>query len=147
MNPFDVAAALKTMTVLVDTREQDTTRARVRLRRIGVPVEREKLDCGDYSVRCSALSLKGKVAIGLDPGYRTGCKVAVVDQTGKVLDTAVIYPTHGEGQEKRSAQTLKDKILKWGVDMIAIGNGTASKESEIFIAGLLKEIPEDDLPF
>ena len=63
MNPFDVAAALKTMTVLVDTREQDTERARARLRRIGVPVEREKLDCGDYSVKCSALSLKGMVAI------------------------------------------------------------------------------------
>ena len=85
--------------------------------------------------------VKGKVAIGLDPGYRTGCKVAVVDQTGKVLDTAVIYPTHGEGQEKRSAQTLKDKILKWGVDMIAIGNGTASKETELFCVKVLREVP------
>ena len=85
--------------------------------------------------------VKGKVAIGLDPGYRTGCKVAVVDQTGKVLDTAVIYPTHGEGQEKRSAQTLKDKILKWGVDIIAIGNGTASKETEMFCVKVLREVP------
>ena len=85
--------------------------------------------------------VKGKVAIGLDPGYRTGCKVAVVDQTGKVLDTAVIYPTHGEGQEKRSAQTLKDKILKWGADIIAIGNGTASKETEMFCVKILREIP------
>ena len=85
--------------------------------------------------------VKGKVAIGLDPGYRTGCKVAVVDQTGKVLDTAVIYPTHGEGQEKRSAQALKDKILKWGVDMIAIGNGTASKETELFCVKVLREVP------
>ena len=85
--------------------------------------------------------VKGKVAIGLDPGYRTGCKVAVVDQTGKVLDTAVIYPTHGEGQEKRSAQTLKDKILKWGADIIAIGNGTASKETEMFCVKVLREVP------
>ena len=85
--------------------------------------------------------VKGKVAIGLDPGYRTGCKVAVVDQTGKVLDTAVIYPTHGEGQERRSAQTLKEKIVKWGVDIIAIGNGTASKETELFCAKVLREVP------
>ncbi len=85
--------------------------------------------------------VKGKVAIGLDPGYRTGCKVAVVDQTGKVLDTAVIYPTHGEGQERRSAQTLKEKIVKWGVDIIAIGNGTASKETELFCVKVLREVP------
>jgi len=85
--------------------------------------------------------VKGKVAIGLDPGYRTGCKLAVVDPTGKVLDTAVIYPTHGEGQEKRSAQTLREKILKWGVDIIAIGNGTASKETELFCVKVLREVP------
>ncbi|MBQ6711779.1 MAG: RNA-binding transcriptional accessory protein [Clostridia bacterium] len=85
--------------------------------------------------------VKGKTAIGLDPGYRTGCKLAVVDQTGKVLDTAVIYPTHGEGQEKRSAQTLRDKILKWNVEIIAIGNGTASKETELFCVKVLRELP------
>ena len=85
--------------------------------------------------------VKGKVAIGLDPGYRTGCKLAVVDATGKVLDTAVIYPTHGEGQERRSAQTLKEKIQKWGVDIIAIGNGTASKETEMFCVKVLREVP------
>ena len=85
--------------------------------------------------------VKGKTAIGLDPGYRTGCKLAVVDPTGKVLDTAVIYPTHGEGQERRSAQTLKDKIQKWAVDIIAIGNGTASKETELFCVKVLREIP------
>ena len=84
--------------------------------------------------------VKGKIAIGLDPGYRTGCKLAVVDATGKVLDTAVIYPTHGEGQELRSAQTLKEKILRWGVEIIAIGNGTASKETEMFCAKVLREI-------
>ena len=86
--------------------------------------------------------VKGKIAIGLDPGYRTGCKLAVVDETGKVLDTAVIYPTHGEGQELRSAQTLKEKILRWGVEIIAIGNGTASKETEMFCAKVLREIKQ-----
>ena len=85
--------------------------------------------------------VKGKTAIGLDPGYRTGCKLAVVDPTGKVLDTAVIYPTHGEGQERRSAQTLKEKIQKWSADIIAIGNGTASKETELFVAKVLREVP------
>ena len=86
--------------------------------------------------------VKGKTAIGLDPGYRTGCKLAVVDPTGKVLDTAVIYPTHGEGQEARSAQTLRDKIARWGVEIIAIGNGTASKETEMFCAKTLRTVPQ-----
>ena len=84
--------------------------------------------------------VKGRTAIGLDPGYRTGCKLAVVDPTGKVLDTAVIYPTHGEGQERRSAQTLKEKIQKWNADIIAIGNGTASKETELFVVKVLREV-------
>ena len=84
--------------------------------------------------------VKGKVAIGLDPGYRTGCKLAVVDATGKVLDTAVIYPTHGEAQEKRSKQTLKSMIERYGVEIIAIGNGTASKETEMFTAETIKEV-------
>ena len=84
--------------------------------------------------------VKGRTAIGLDPGYRTGCKLAVVDPTGKVLDTAVIYPTHGEGQERRSAQTLKEKIQKWNADIIAIGNGTASKETEMFVVKVLREV-------
>ncbi|MBQ9985195.1 MAG: RNA-binding transcriptional accessory protein [Oscillospiraceae bacterium] len=86
--------------------------------------------------------VKGKIAIGLDPGYRTGCKLAVVDPTGKVLDTSVIYPTHGAAQESRSAEILKDKIKRWGVEVIAIGNGTASKETELFCAKVLREIPE-----
>lgn len=83
--------------------------------------------------------VKGKVAIGLDPGYRTGCKLAVVDATGKVLDTSVIYPTHGEAQEKRSRQVLKNMIERYGVEIIAIGNGTASKETEMFTAETIKE--------
>ena len=84
--------------------------------------------------------VKGKVAIGLDPGYRTGCKLAVVDATGKVLDTSVIYPTHGEAQANRSKQVLKSMITRYGVEIIAIGNGTASKETEMFTAETLKEM-------
>jgi len=87
--------------------------------------------------------LKGKTVMGYDPGYRTGCKLAVVDKTGKVLDTAVIYPTKPQERIEESSATVKKLIKKYGVDTIAIGNGTASKESEIFIANVLKEIPED----
>ena len=84
--------------------------------------------------------IKNKVALGLDPGYRTGCKVAVVDATGKVLDTNVIYPTHGENRAKQSASILKSMIEKNKVDIIAIGNGTASKETEMFTADVIKGI-------
>ena len=84
--------------------------------------------------------VKGKVAIGLDPGYRTGCKLAVVDATGKVLDTSVIYPTHGDAQAAHSKQVLKSMITRYGVQIIAIGNGTASKETEMFTAETLKEM-------
>ena len=84
--------------------------------------------------------VKGKVAMGLDPGYRTGCKVAVVDGTGKVLDTSVVYLTHGEAQAEKSKRALKDLIKKHGVEIIAIGNGTASKETELFTANLLHEL-------
>ena len=85
--------------------------------------------------------VKGKRALGLDPGYRTGCKVAAVDETGKVLDTGVIYVTHSEEQKLKAKQTVKHLIEKHGIEIIAIGNGTASKETEIFTAELLKEIP------
>lgn len=84
--------------------------------------------------------IKNKIALGLDPGYRTGCKVAVVDETGKVLDTNVIYPTHGEAKAQQSAKILKSMIEKNKVDIIAIGNGTASKETEMFTADVLKTI-------
>ncbi len=83
--------------------------------------------------------VKGKVALGLDPGYRTGCKVAVVDATGRVLDTGVIYVTHSEAQKQSAKQTIAALIKKYGVEIIAIGNGTASKETEIFAAELLRE--------
>ncbi len=83
--------------------------------------------------------VKGKVVLGLDPGYRTGCKVAVVDHTGKVLDTAVIYPTHSETKIAQSKAKLLDLIKKHDVDIISIGNGTASKETEMFTADAIKE--------
>ena len=86
--------------------------------------------------------LKGKTVLGFDPGYVNGCKLAVVDKTGKVLDTAVIYPTKPRQRIEEATRVVKGLIKKHHVDVIAIGNGTASKESEIFIAGLLKEIPE-----
>lgn len=84
--------------------------------------------------------VKGKVAIGLDPGYRTGCKVAVVDETGKVLDTGVIYVTHSEMQKRQAQDLIRRFIEKYNVDIIAIGNGTASKETEIFAADLIKTV-------
>ena len=84
--------------------------------------------------------VKGKVTLGLDPAYRTGCKIAVVDETGKVLDTAVVYPTPPQSKTEEAKCELTRLIKKHGVNVISIGNGTASKESEIFIAGLIKEL-------
>ena len=86
--------------------------------------------------------LKGKNVLGFDPGYVNGCKLAVVDKTGKVLDTAVIYPTKPRQRIEEATRIVKGLIKRHHVDVIAIGNGTASKESEIFICNLLKEIPE-----
>ncbi len=82
--------------------------------------------------------VKGKVVLGLDPGYRTGCKTAVVDSTGKVLATTVLYPTHSKEQVERSKQKLLELIDKYKVDIISIGNGTASKETEMFAADTIK---------
>ena len=84
--------------------------------------------------------VKGKVALGLDPGYRTGCKVAVVDETGRVLDTGVIYITHSQAQKDQAKLKIKSLIEAYGIDIIAIGNGTASKETEIFTAELIKTV-------
>lgn len=86
--------------------------------------------------------IHGKVVIGLDPGYRTGCKVGVVDETGKVLDTGVIFVTHSQGQKEAAAKFIKELIKKYNVDLISIGNGTASKETEIFAAEVLHSIPD-----
>ncbi|MBP5230679.1 MAG: RNA-binding transcriptional accessory protein, partial [Clostridia bacterium] len=85
--------------------------------------------------------VKGKVTMGLDPGYRMGCKVAVVDGTGKVLDTAVVYPTHGERQKQEAISKLASMIRKHGVVHIAIGNGTASRETEQMTVELLRVCP------
>lgn len=87
--------------------------------------------------------VKNSVALGLDPGYRTGCKIAVVDGTGKVLDTGVAYITTGEQRKIEQGKVLiKGLIQKHGVSIIAIGNGTASRESEAFVAELIKDIPQ-----
>ena len=83
--------------------------------------------------------VKGKVTMGLDPGYRMGCKVAVVDGTGKVLDTAVVYPTYGERQKSEAIARLSAMVRRWGVEHIAIGNGTASRETEQMAVELIAQ--------
>ncbi len=87
--------------------------------------------------------IKGKVVLGFDPGYVNGCKLAVVDPVGKVIDTGVIYPTKPRQRIDEAKKIVKSMIRAHKVDVIAIGNGTASKESEIFIADLLKEVEYD----
>ena len=84
--------------------------------------------------------VKGKVTMGLDPGYRMGCKVAVVDATGKVLDTTVVYPTHGARQKEECIRTLSQMIARHQVECIAIGNGTASRETEQMTAQLIRRM-------
>ena len=84
--------------------------------------------------------VKGRVVLGLDPGYRTGCKLAVVDETGKVLDTGIVYCTLPAHDKKKAKASLKRLIEKYNVDIVSIGNGTASKESEILVAELIKEL-------
>lgn len=116
-------------------------------------LEREVRNCltdeaSEGAIRNFALNLrpllmqppvKGRVTMGLDPGYRMGCKVAVVDGTGKVLDTTVVYPTHGERQRAACIAALADLIRRHGVTCIAIGNGTASRETEQMTADLLHQ--------
>jgi uncharacterized protein len=82
--------------------------------------------------------VKDKVVLGLDPAYRTGCKIGVVDETGKVLETTVIYPTPPQSKIEEAKKVMKHLIEKYDVDIVSIGNGTASKESEIFVADLIK---------
>ncbi|WP_294402030.1 Tex family protein [uncultured Ruminococcus sp.] len=89
-----------------------------------------------------AAPLKNRVVLGVDPGYRTGCKLAVVDATGKVLDTGVAYITIGEGRKmEQGKETIRGMMLRHGVTAVAIGNGTASREAESVVASLLKELP------
>ena len=104
----------------------------------------------EAAVRTFALNLKpllmqppvrNKVTLGFDPAYRTGCKLAVVDGTGKVLETGVVYPTPPHNRKDEAKAVLVRLIRKYGVEVIAIGNGTASRESEIFLAELLRELP------
>ena len=87
--------------------------------------------------------LKGMTVIGFDPAYRTGCKIAVIDETGKLLDTATVYPTEPQNDVEGAKKVLKSFIDKYDVKMFAIGNGTASRESEQFVADLIKEIDKD----
>ena len=86
--------------------------------------------------------IKGKTVIGFDPAYRTGCKIAVIDETGKVLDTTTVYPTEPQNDVEGAKKELTRLILKYDVNMFAIGNGTASRESEQFVSDLIKEIKE-----
>ena len=86
--------------------------------------------------------LKGLTVIGFDPAYRTGCKIAVIDETGKLLDTTTIYPTEPQNDVEGAKKTLIPMIAKHDVDMFAIGNGTASRESEVFVADVIKEVKE-----
>lgn len=89
-----------------------------------------------------ASPLKNRTVLGVDPGYRTGCKLAVVDETGKVLDTGVAYITIGEGRKlEQGKETMRQMMIKHHVTAVAIGNGTASREAEAVVAGLLKELP------
>lgn len=103
----------------------------------------------EAAIRVFALNLKpllmqppvrGKVAMGLDPGIRTGCKVAVVDATGRVLDTAVIYPLPSHGKVEQAKKTVEALIRKHGVSVVAIGNGTASRETEQFFVDVMREM-------
>jgi len=87
--------------------------------------------------------IKDIVVMGFDPAYRTGCKIAVIDQTGKVLATATVYPTEPQNDVEGSKKVLKDLINKFDVNMISIGNGTASRESEQFVSNMLKEIDKE----
>lgn len=84
--------------------------------------------------------VKGKVVLGMDPAYRTGVKLAVVDETGKVLHTGVIYPTPPQNRTEEAGKVVKALVEKYGIEVIAIGNGTASRETEIFTAGVIREM-------
>ena len=87
--------------------------------------------------------IKGKTVMGFDPAYRTGCKIAVIDETGKVLDTETVYPTAPQNDVEGAKKKLLELIKKDNIDMIAIGNGTASRESEMFVADMIKEANRD----
>lgn len=87
--------------------------------------------------------VKDKVVMGFDPAFRTGCKIAVVDKNGKLLDTTTVYPTEPQNKVEESKKELKELIEKYSIDIIAIGNGTASRESEKFVSDMIKEIDRE----
>ena len=87
--------------------------------------------------------LKNLTVMGFDPAYRTGCKIAVIDETGKLLETTTVYPTEPQNDVEGAKKELKKLISTYKINMIAIGNGTASRESEMFVADLIKEVEED----
>ncbi|KOF57047.1 MULTISPECIES: Tex family protein [Clostridium] len=87
--------------------------------------------------------IKGKAVLGYDPGFRTGCKIAVLDETGKLLDTATVYATAPQNDVEGSIKTLKELVYKYDVGMVSLGNGTASRESEEIIARLIREVKEE----
>ncbi|MEI3536456.1 MAG: Tex-like N-terminal domain-containing protein, partial [Bacilli bacterium] len=91
--------------------------------------------------------MKNKVVLGFDPGYAHGCKIAIIDRTGKVLDTTVIYPTEPRKEIEKSSLILSRLIKKYNVDLIALGNGTASRESEKFIRDLLSTLKLDNCQY
>ncbi len=91
--------------------------------------------------------VKGHVVMGLDPGYRTGCKLAVVDATGRVLETGVIYPTHSQGKIQEAKRTVQKLCQDYHVSVIAIGNGTASRETERFVAETIAGLPEQPISY
>lgn len=110
-------------------------------------------DASEQAIKVFGLNLKpllmqaplmGQVVMGFDPAYRTGCKIAVVDSTGKLLETTVIYPTPPQNKIAESEKTLTILIKKHSVGVIAIGNGTATKESEIFVSELIKKLNKED---
>ncbi|WP_027308169.1 Tex family protein [Caloramator sp. ALD01] len=87
--------------------------------------------------------VKNKVVLGFDPAFRTGCKIAVVDETGKLLDTTTVYPTEPQNDIEGSKRALKELIYKYNVEIISLGNGTASRESEAFLSELIREVKEE----
>ncbi|HZK00257.1 MAG TPA: Tex family protein [Tissierellaceae bacterium] len=91
--------------------------------------------------------IKGKTVMAIDPGFRTGCKVAIVDETGKFIDNTVVYPTEPQNKVKKTKKELKALIDKYEVDIIAIGNGTASRETEQVVADIIREMDKDDLSY
>ena len=84
--------------------------------------------------------IAGKVVLGWDPAFRTGCKLAVVDETGKVLDTIVVFPTEPQNKVAETKRIVKAMIEKYNISLISVGNGTASRESELVIVDMLKEL-------